>query len=480
VSPTAALRFQPTKRPQIQQKGKPKSTLPKPAVPSTQASVAPPVEPESQSKPAPVSTSQSAKPSTLADWQAIHDENEYDYLLQKRERGGKKRKKNKQQNESIAQNWDDVYDPSRPTTYEEYRGSEEQNDEINEWKNLLYRHRLNSRFSQREESYDSLKEEEYRPNGMIIAFFRLSRFLILFIARFAPPPNLNDEPLEQPVSPPRVPNDNTGEEVWQRRLRMSQQESALAAPSLESGLPPVSAPPQEEKPQIGVISAAPVRYNIPPPEEQEEETTFGVMEGQMPPEEQDDRPERPKKKDIGRKLLEKMGWQKGQGLGAQGTGIINPLQVKLEKRKKLPDSQGGGFSGPAGMGKIIGGKKGGKQEESKFGAESVVIALYNMLDGLNIDEEIGELTQEIGEKCNKFGNVERVFIHRYTGTDSIPVFIKFVEQVSALNVSLVNTTAEQVTNIKQAVNNLNNEEFRGNTIKAKYFDVEKFEKGEYE
>ena len=105
--------------------------------------------------------------------------------------------------------------------------------------------------------------------------------------------------------------------------------------------------------------------------------------------------------------MSKYGWTKGSGLGANSSGIINPLRVQVEKQKKKPDSEGGGFVGPSGMGKIVGGKKkGGKgegSEEGKFGAMSEVIVLKGMIDGMDLDEELasGNLMQEIGEECGE-------------------------------------------------------------------------------
>lgn len=103
--------------------------------------------------------------------------------------------------------------------------------------------------------------------------------------------------------------------------------------------------------------------------------------------------------------MSKYGWTKGTGLGASGTGIINPLRVQVEKQKRKPDSEGGGAVGPGGRGKIIGGKKqkGADEEEGLFGRMSEVIVLKGMVDGMDLDAEMntGNLMQEIGEECGE-------------------------------------------------------------------------------
>ena len=63
------------------------------------------------------------------------------YTGEKRQRGGrKKRKKNKEV--LVVHNWDDIYDPSSPNSYEEYQNSDEKLLEIREWKHRLYAHRV--------------------------------------------------------------------------------------------------------------------------------------------------------------------------------------------------------------------------------------------------------------------------------------------------------------------------------------------------
>jgi splicing factor 45 len=57
------------------------------------------------------------------------------------------------------QDWDDIYDPTRPNNYEEYRHSDEKIREVREWKDRLYAHRMARKSSEK----DSDSEEEYKP-----------------------------------------------------------------------------------------------------------------------------------------------------------------------------------------------------------------------------------------------------------------------------------------------------------------------------
>jgi splicing factor 45 len=99
--------------------------------------------------------------------------------------------------------------------------------------------------------------------------------------------------------------------------------------------------------------------------------------------------------------MSKYGWSKGTGLGANESGIVNPLRVQVEKRRKKADADGGGWAEPGGKGKIIGGKR--KEEEGKFGTMTDVIVLRNMLENMpDLQAEIEQgLGQEIGEECGE-------------------------------------------------------------------------------
>jgi splicing factor 45 len=226
--------------------------------------------------------------------------------------------------------------------------------------------------------------------------------------------------------------------------------------------PPPPPPPPTASVLVGTISRAPVRYNFPAaPAEipaSEEELEQALQRGDdledsgepMETDERAPRSNRPGQKGFAERLMAKYGWTKGSGLGASSDGITTALKVKVEKVKKGPNAEKGGPSG--GRGKIIGGKRKGGEEEGKFGAMSEVVLLKGMVDGLDLNVELGSegtLVQEIGEECGeKYGRVERVFVHRSSSEESIPVFIQFTSQLSALRVKFITVrTPLQFTNI---------------------------------
>ena len=253
---------------------------------------------------------------------------------------------------------------------------------------------------------------------------------------FAPPPTLN--------AGSSLPDDDTGEDAYARRLRLSGMATAdqqvFEHPSMsppttrppaqsvpppppptsgslyQNQTPPPPPPPPSNQPPQPSISRAPVRYNLPapPPDIPKSEAELeSALEDEASQEDAnvDDTPRslRPGQQGFAERLMSKYGWTKGSGLGASGSGIVNPLRVQVEKQKKKPDSEDGGFVGPGGRGKIVGGKKvGGKgaEEGGKFGVMSEVVILRGMVDGMDLEAELegagdGGLMQEIGEECGE-------------------------------------------------------------------------------
>ena len=173
-------------------------------------------------------------------------------------------------------------------------------------------------------------------------------------------------------------------------------------------------------------------------------------------------------KGFAARMMAKMGWEQGQGLGAKSDGITTAIVAQATKRKRRSDKEGGGWM-PS-VGKIVGGKKRNVQttddDEGEFGNISNVVKLEGMLDELDVTYEIEEknLQQEIGEQFSKdYGAIERLFIWREQSGGNNEVFVKFTNQLSAL----------------KACGGTNEMTFAGNPVKARFFDAGKFENGEY-
>ena len=325
------------------------------------------------------------------------------------------------------------------------------------------------------------------------------------VEMFAPPgmsfapPSFDDEPS---VESPRRPQDDAMEDddPYARRMRMSGMarppRSPTPPPSFKpaSPQPPTSSssyqppppPPPPPPPKFApgvVISAEPVRYTLPPPppglpsndEELRDALADAVAAAADAEEEAEPAPKsnRPGQKGFAERYMAKHGYKKGQGLGASGTGILNALAVKVQKppagaTKKTYDEDGNVTSTRpvgGGMGKIVGGKKKKGTEDAKM---SSVVRCLHMVDGRDLDYEMGmhgNLIEEIGQGCGeKYGNIERVFVARDAAVNgSVPVFLKFTAQISAL----------------RAVAALDGAEWGGNKVEAGFWDEEKFEKGEY-
>jgi splicing factor 45 len=151
VATIASLRFQPTKRPQIAaQKAKAKAIASKIAPPPAASSAIPPppAAAETTVSDQPLAPQPAPTKTTIADWTTTVEDDEHanDFFGgEKRPRGGRKKRKKNRAAEEIVQNWDDIYDPSRPNTYEDYKNSDEKIREVREWKDRLYAHRLRRR-----------------------------------------------------------------------------------------------------------------------------------------------------------------------------------------------------------------------------------------------------------------------------------------------------------------------------------------------
>ncbi|KAI7220476.1 hypothetical protein KC333_g2327 [Hortaea werneckii] len=593
----ASLQFQPIRRPQAQ----PKISRPKQGVPSSSAHKfssstasaststglgAATSTPDRAAASGTISNTPAARPSAqrskLEDWVDEDDEAAYTYQENRARAKKNQRKKNKNKQDTRIWDWDDIYDPTLPNNYADYKGSEEQYREIRDWKARLYYQQLKEANKSRKESQD----EGAGTSGNKM---------------FAPPSNLNfappsfDDPAPRPQHeddeddyyPPSLPRDTGSsdnsyqarptfvssssavppeeEDPYVRRMRMSGQaptppqntvpppppppvqqtvpppvttgqptgDDSKAAADIEtkraealakiaafkaklaaqgkvpsaaaSPTPPVAAtqstppaaapptanaasqppppPPVEEPEQPGVVaSKGAVRYNLPPPPPEDDNLGDPKLSTSPSQTAATDQPDAPRSKAPGQKgfaerLLKKYGWEKGKGLGAEGNeGIATAVVAKAEKRKKLPDQEGGGWAAPKNMGKLVGGKRRKLTEGEKAEIEgeegggagelSEVVKLEGMCKGMDLDAEIQDngLYDEIGKEMEtQYGSVERLMIWRKQQGGEDDVFVKFTSQLSAL----------------RCVQAMSGVEFAGNEVKARFWDKEKFEAGDY-
>ncbi|CAZ79344.1 unnamed protein product [Tuber melanosporum] len=409
---------------------------------------------------------------TIEDWTGDADDDVNGFYANNRDqhRGVRKKRKKNRDTPPPPTNWDDVYDPSRPNSYDEYKDGDEKIRELEDWRDRVLPRR-------RRDSYDSEENERERDRdrqGLGNRFAPPTKY------SFAPPPQLSGGDGGAGVLPPppppaaatgppvAVPDDASGEDAYARRLRMSQLGSAgysstTSTTSEPPPPPPPPPPPSADPTPQPTISRAPVLYTTPqPPTDTPTDTPTDEPTDQSPPSPPSN-PLLPGQKDFAARLMSKLGWRAGTGLGASSTGITQPLRAVHTKSKDHPT-----------RGKIIDKNKPNPAATAgKFGPASVVVVLRHMVDGLEGEDE-AVLMQEIGDECeNSYGGVERVLV--VWGKDdgegdnagekaASRVFVKFSGELAAL----------------RAVNALEGRLFNGNTIEARFFDKDKFEDREFD
>ena len=185
--------------------------------------------------------------------------------------------------------------------------------------------------------------------------------------------------------------------------------------------------------------------------------------------------------------MTKHGHIKGQGLGASGSGIAQPLRMERVKAPKAPKgseaevpkgAKGMGIRAKA-MGRLVNAnaEEKNRAELEKYGESSRIVVLTNMVGIENVDEdlqtEIGTLVScpllrslepiPIGEECSKHGVVEQVLVHVMhpppsDPEESVRIFVQYSGPAGAW----------------KAVRELDGRYFGGRTVRARYFDEQRF------
>ncbi|KAG1754480.1 hypothetical protein EDB19DRAFT_1666643 [Suillus lakei] len=301
--------------------------------------------------------------------------------------------------------------------------------------------------------------------------------------------------------------DETGEEVYLRRLAMSSKLRPTASPFEPSSQPPapVMQPAQPVTPVPPPPSPPPLAYNpfappanIPPPPPPSSSQIPVALEDKVKaaasiaarlsalaataggsgpgsslpgPPSQEDAQARPDPQGFAARLMAKWGHKEGQGLGADGSGIVNALTVeqvaaqgKGKKGQSQPQSQGKVKPAMGSkMGRIINDNEDakGREDRLRFGESSRVVVLTNMVGPEDVDD--GDLRDEIGEECSKNGTVERVIVHLTQPPpadpeESVRIFVLFAGPSGAW----------------KTVRELDGRYFGGRAVRARYFSEAAF------
>lgn len=175
------------------------------------------------------------------------------------------------------------------------------------------------------------------------------------------------------------------------------------------------------------------------------------------------KPPEPKEDDFATRMLKKMGWKEGAGLGKDGQGMQAPLVMKKTDRAAgtiVEGTKREALSQPTGQPEA----KQPKAAASFNRPPTRVLLLNNLVGAGEVDED---LEGETAEEASKYGKLKRCVIKE----------IKGVPDDQAVRIFLEYERSEDAT---KALVDMNGRYFGGRVVRARFYDEARFEKGDLE
>lgn len=175
--------------------------------------------------------------------------------------------------------------------------------------------------------------------------------------------------------------------------------------------------------------------------------------------EHDQKFEESKTNSFASKMMKKMGWKEGEGLGKDGKGIAAPLIAQKTDHAAARIVQGAPIvpklntlkpNPPAKPTMVF----------ARPGNPTRVLFLTNLVGKGDVDDDLEE---EIREEASKYGSVEKVRIFEAADApdnEAVRIFVCFKELAES----------------KHAHQKFNGRFFGGRTVQARYYDVNRFQK----